>query len=110
STPVLFFLPCPPIPALPSYPTRRSSDLHHHAGDRRLRRHHSEQIQCGGGLINERISTEIRHQPQPEARTYLHGRRRRAPGRNPKSEEHTSELQSRFDLVCRLLLEKKKTN
>src|SRR5438067_5390408 len=35
-------------------------------------------------------------------------------GTNPKfdvrdrSEEHTSELQSRFDLVCRLLLEKKK--
>src|SRR5699024_12056557 len=32
---------------------------------------------------------------------------------NPKayrSEEHTSELQSRFDLVCRLLLEKKKNN
>src|SRR5438067_11117154 len=28
------------------------------------------------------------------------------PGR---SEEHTSELQSRFDLVCRLLLEKKKS-
>src|SRR5207249_3949252 len=25
-----------------------------------------------------------------------------------RSEEHTSELQSRFDLVCRLLLEKKK--
>src|SRR6266576_5012252 len=28
--------------------------------------------------------------------------------RNPRSEEHTSELQSRRDLVCRLLLEKKK--
>src|SRR5699024_12697813 len=28
--------------------------------------------------------------------------------REPRSEEHTSELQSRFDLVCRLLLEKKK--
>src|SRR5699024_11923552 len=28
--------------------------------------------------------------------------------RIPRSEEHTSELQSRFDLVCRLLLEKKK--
>src|SRR5699024_12175518 len=28
----------------------------------------------------------------------------------PRSEEHTSELQSRFDLVCRLLLEKKKLN
>src|SRR6266704_7107181 len=27
-----------------------------------------------------------------------------------RSEEHTSELQSRFDLVCRLLLEKKNMN
>src|SRR5437868_8100025 len=27
-----------------------------------------------------------------------------------RSEEHTSELQSRFDLVCRLLLENKNTN
>src|SRR5699024_11314338 len=31
-----------------------------------------------------------------------------AGGPSPRSEEHTSELQSRFDLVCRLLLEKKK--
>src|SRR5699024_1085673 len=30
--------------------------------------------------------------------------------RTTRSEEHTSELQSRFDLVCRLLLEKKKKN
>src|SRR3982750_1250381 len=29
--------------------------------------------------------------------------------RTPRSEEHTSELQSRSDLVCRLLLEKKET-
>src|SRR5207248_3420200 len=28
----------------------------------------------------------------------------------PRSEEHTSELQSPYDLVCRLLLEKKKNN
>src|SRR5207249_10261175 len=28
-------------------------------------------------------------------------------GTKVRSEEHTSELQSRFDLVCRLLLEKK---
>src|SRR5436190_9824022 len=28
----------------------------------------------------------------------------------PRSEEHTSELQSHSDLVCRLLLEKKKNN
>src|SRR2546428_6904076 len=33
-----------------------------------------------------------------------HGRRQKA-----RSEEHTSELQSRSDLVCRLLLEKKNT-
>src|SRR6266536_6464399 len=31
-----------------------------------------------------------------------------APRPLPRSEEHTSELQSRVDLVCRLLLEKKK--
>src|SRR2546422_3590934 len=47
-------------------------------------------------------------------------RRRRGParrgtgstsaGRGGRSEEHTSELQSRLHLVCRLLLEKKKTN
>src|SRR3712207_8886106 len=30
--------------------------------------------------------------------------------RGPRSEEHTSELQSRQYLVCRLLLEKKKSN
>src|SRR5690606_41404567 len=30
--------------------------------------------------------------------------------RNERSEEHTSELQSRENLVCRLLLEKKKYN
>src|SRR5690606_39930921 len=38
-------------------------------------------------------------------RTGLLGRR----GRHLRSEEHTSELQSRENLVCRLLLEKKKT-
>src|SRR3712207_8508027 len=31
-------------------------------------------------------------------------------GPGPRSEEHTSELQSRQYLVCRLLLEKKKNN
>src|SRR5438067_10570675 len=35
---------------------------------------------------------------------------RRLPHDRSRSEEHTSELQSRFDLVCRLLLEKKKRN
>src|SRR5260370_11003100 len=32
-----------------------------------------------------------------------------AAGREDRSEEHTSELQSHLNLVCRLLLEKKKT-
>src|SRR2546427_986280 len=32
----------------------------------------------------------------------------RAPSRRSRSEEHTSELQSQSNLVCRLLLEKKK--
>src|SRR5438034_6086749 len=35
--------------------------------------------------------------------------RSRHPGLRGRSEEHTSELQSHSDLVCRLLLEKKKT-
>src|SRR5207249_11984131 len=34
------------------------------------------------------------------------GRLRRPIAVDDRSEEHTSELQSRFDLVCRLLLEK----
>src|SRR5438874_4113459 len=40
------------------------------------------------------------HRPRP-------GHKRREPF-GTRSEEHTSELQSRRDLVCRLLLEKKK--
>src|SRR5690349_23714823 len=36
------------------------------------------------------------------------GRDRPPVGDHDRSEEHTSELQSRRDLVCRLLLEKKK--
>src|SRR2546422_7852762 len=43
-----------------------------------------------------------------------HGRERRGGLEQghlpPRSEEHTSELQSRLHLVCRLLLEKKKKN
>src|SRR3712207_8610141 len=41
----------------------------------------------------------FRHRPRPA----------HSLGRDPRSEEHTSELQSRQYLVCRLLLEKKKT-
>src|SRR5438874_11704833 len=44
--------------------------------------------------------------PSPTLSIVLTGRRDPC----PRSEEHTSELQSRRDLVCRLLLEKKKKN
>src|SRR2546428_9432105 len=52
-------------------------------------------------------------EPAPVALALLHVARAQhagAPGRRAqarRSEEHTSELQSRSDLVCRLLLEKK---
>src|SRR2546429_6124183 len=41
---------------------------------------------------------------------HSHSPRPRNRRTGPRSEEHTSELQSRLHLVCRLLLEKKKTN
>src|SRR5438067_5745439 len=45
----------------------------------------------------------------PEQRSYqIHSRSGSYLIAPLRSEEHTSELQSRFDLVCRLLLEKKK--
>src|SRR5690349_21984879 len=48
--------------------------------------------------------------PRPAATPRCPVRRkwRLVPRRHWRSEEHTSELQSRRDLVCRLLLEKKK--
>src|SRR3712207_8006456 len=49
-------------------------------------------------------AAEVRHGlTRPEARVA-------GDGQLPRSEEHTSELQSRQYLVCRLLLEKKKKN
>src|SRR5256885_9112283 len=45
--------------------------------------------------------------PVPAQRLREHAAQQRA-GRQPRSEEHTSELQSPCNLVCRLLLEKKK--
>src|SRR3712207_8426121 len=47
--------------------------------------------------------------PAAASRRPAGGRGRPVPGWTPRSEEHTSELQSRQYLVCRLLLEKKKT-
>src|SRR5207237_8438193 len=69
---------------LHSFPTRRSSDLHH------LR------------LRLERVLVRADSHGEP-AGADLSGRRA------GRSEEHTSELQSHLNLVCRLLLEKKNT-
>src|SRR5207249_12155033 len=89
---------------LPSFPTRRSSDLRRRrksGAERRLSRQAlrsrvgmsgSEPLR-GGGSACHTCAGRIR----PPARSITR-----------RSEEHTSELQSRFDLVCRLLLEKKK--
>src|SRR2546422_5030869 len=44
----------------------------------------------------------------PSRSIVCHGPPRRSSPVDPRSEEHTSELQSRLHLVCRLLLEKKK--
>src|SRR5690554_7029690 len=59
----------------------------------------------------------IRHRLQEENGTSAvdvevqeEGRNHHWRGTGKRSEEHTSELQSRPHLVCRLLLEKKKTN
>src|SRR5699024_12812775 len=54
-------------------------------------------------LDPRRLKPQARHPSRRVRLLRLH--RRRRSGR--RSEEHTSELQSRFDLVCRLLLEKK---
>src|SRR5699024_11937840 len=48
---------------------------------------------CGAGAVEPHLPHRRRGGPDVD---------------RPRSEEHTSELQSRFDLVCRLLLEKKK--
>src|SRR5699024_12681820 len=91
-TPLFFFslLCLYALRDLHSFPTRRSSDL----AARDCRRQPETRPQ-------HRPRRPIRSVP---ARCLVP--REQCPG--PRSEEHTSELQSRFDIVCRLLLEKKK--
>src|SRR5260221_5989907 len=65
-------------------------------------RHHRRfALRRGDGVCLRRPPPPRRH----EAVHLPHARRR-----HTRSEEHTSELQSHSDLVCRLLLEKKKKN
>src|SRR5690606_42141130 len=90
-----------------SFPTRRSSDL---GLLRALRRglHGADLLERLAALGRRR---DRREEERPRA---LHDHpelveQRLQPGDQAlRSEEHTSELQSRENLVCRLLLEKKK--
>src|SRR5207249_8834717 len=77
---------------LHSFPTRRSSDLSARGRWRRP----------AGGCSRERRCARL---PSARAAAGSPGGCRACA--RERSEEHTSELQSRFDLVCRLLLEKK---
>src|SRR5690606_41637935 len=95
---------------LPSFPTRRSSDLLHRRAEARLR--------AGGPPRLRRAAPKrlTKKAPGASSRCLFASRRRAVRLRLPaagawvaaRSEEHTSELQSRENLVCRLLLEKKK--
>src|SRR2546429_4006374 len=64
------------------------------------------------GNPDPRHASRIRERPRHGDSHEGRGTRDRAlpPPWTGRSEEHTSELQSRLHLVCRLLLEKKKTN
>src|SRR5690606_42044626 len=82
---------------LPSFPTRRSSDL-----DARRR-------QAGQGLGGDRAAGGQQRCAGGQGLAGAHHVVPRSQLRDQdRSEEHTSELQSRENLVCRLLLEKKK--
>src|SRR5690606_39566333 len=85
-------------PDLPSFPPRRSSDLRRALGDRRAT--HVARLSCAP--VHEPHDPGARVEPVPHGPLHEPARRE-----EQRSEEHTSELQSREKLVCRLLLEKK---
>src|SRR5699024_12850830 len=96
--------------ALDSFPTRRSSDLARCACECSLFDSLQTAISC------EPLASMMARTMQTTANSHMedHGTPHQRQDRcsvcasDMRSEEHTSELQSRFDLVCRLLLEKKK--
>src|SRR5699024_12707102 len=89
-------------PDLHSLPTRRSSDLPRIITSRDI---HKNEMRARAGQRGhvKRLLRQAGH-----ADTTRIQKRSNHIARATRSEEHTSELQSRFDLVCRLLLEKKK--
>src|SRR5207302_5663320 len=104
---LLFFYTYRDHRALHSFPTRRSSDLHRgHCRDRRFDRR-PERLRDHALRLQPRA---VEHQwfLSIGERRYDCGISDRGAPSRQRSEEHTSELQSRENLVCRLLLEKKK--
>src|SRR5690606_39532553 len=93
---------------LHSFPTRRSSDLIH-GGKTTYKR-----LLLAGrqsNLRTEVAAEDIHFQVFIDLRFIsVDVISEKDIGKSFRSEEHTSELQSRENLVCRLLLEKKKTN
>src|SRR5206468_8352690 len=69
----------------------------------------NDDCRCVGSAIGRRISERDLVKPVSSGESIVNGVII-ALTAGHRSEEHTSELQSRSDLVCRLLLEKKKTN
>src|SRR5207249_12227216 len=92
--------------SLHSFPTRRSSDPFSTLDDLAPGR-----AMCGLGVWWEPLASKVgvnRRKPLQAMRESVEVvRRLLAMEKVTRSEEHTSELQSRFDLVCRLPLEKK---
>src|SRR5690606_41670348 len=96
---------CPaPPPAPHSSPTRRSSDLGRGFRPPSAARHANDTRRCATCRRNAGRSCA-----SAGTNTSSFPRKSVASCAN-RSEEHTSELQSRENLVCRLLLEKKKKN
>src|SRR5690606_39932794 len=94
--------------ALPSFPTRRSSDLSCARLSASLRSISRNALILV--MLNlQRMDTCLRRTGRRRAIMATEGHRQwQAAMKLERSEEHTSELQSREKLVCRLLLEKKK--
>src|SRR5690606_39496402 len=93
-------------PSLYSFPTRRSSDLHNgETACKRLLGSLADDLAPEGFGSARGLCHRLRGPPTDFAKLVDHAF---LPG-SGRSEEHTSELQSRENLVCRLLLEKKKS-
>src|SRR5205085_7790284 len=94
---------------LHSFPTRRSSDLVRASVDDELRRVQTATERTRIALLSLcRCARRERIAPT-EVVPVIDMERERDHGPFARSEEHTSELQSQSNLVCRLLLEKKNT-